>query len=72
MNMHITVRCTEQAVYMVIIIKCHRDMLVVAKCRLCNWFAVKLFKVVVRHMGTVHAHDPSVHVSCAAGGCPQT
>ena len=42
------------------------------RCPLCSWFAAKSFKVIVRHIGAVHAHDPAFYVSCAASGCPRT
>lgn len=44
----------------------------VSKCPLCNSFAAKSFKGVLRHMGTVHAHDPAFFVRCAAGNCHRT
>ena len=43
-----------------------------AKCPLCSWFTAKSFKVIVRHVGAVHAHDPAFYISCAASGCPRT
>ena len=42
------------------------------RCPLCSWFAAKSFKVIVRHIGAVHAHSPAFYISCAASGCPRT
>ena len=43
----------------------------VAKCPLCSSFAAKSFKGVLRHLGTVHAHDPTFTVRCSVGDCPR-
>ena len=44
----------------------------VSKCTLCGWFAAKSLKGVLRHMGTVHAHEAGFYVRCDVHGCPRT
>ena len=44
----------------------------VFKCSLCSSFASTTYKGVLRHLGTVHAHDAGFHVMCASPDCPQT
>lgn len=46
-------------------------MSLVSKCPLCSSFAAKSFKGVLRHIGTVHAHDPTFTVRCSVGDCPR-
>ena len=41
-------------------------------CPICYRFASFRFKVVLRHLGQVHAHQPNFHVSCGISGCPRT
>ena len=42
------------------------------KCSLCSWFASKNLKGVLRHMGTVHAHEAGFFTRCDVQGCPRT
>ena len=44
-------------------------MSMVSKCPLCSWFAAK---TLMRHMGTVHAPDPTFFIRCGVGDCPRT
>ena len=38
-------------------------------CWICYRFAAPSLKAVVRHMATVHAHDPRFHICCGIEGC---
>lgn len=46
-------------------------MSLVSKCPLCSSFAAKSFNGVLRHIGAVHAHDPTFTVRCSVGDCPR-
>lgn len=41
-------------------------------CPLCQSFAVRGLKGVLRHVGAVHAHEANFHIVCGVGGCPCT
>jgi hypothetical protein len=41
-------------------------------CPLCTTFAGKNLKVIVRHVGSVHAHDSNFRVCCGVDGCHRT
>ena len=42
------------------------------QCPLCHFFASKNLKGVVRHIGAVHSHEASFHITCGIVGCPRT
>ena len=42
------------------------------KCWLCSSFVATTLKAVIRHIGAVHAHDPSFYVQCGIQSCVQT
>lgn len=44
----------------------------VLHCPLCRSFAATTYKGVLRHLGTVHAHEARFHVQCDFPGCPRT
>ena len=41
-------------------------------CSHCNRFSAKKIDRVLRHVGSVHAHDPGFHMVCGVDGCPRT
>lgn len=41
-------------------------------CPLCHFFASASLKGVVRHVGSVHAHDAFFQITCGISGCPRT
>ena len=41
-------------------------------CPLCSTFAAKDLKGVLRHMGTIHAHEAGFYVRCQVKDCPYT
>lgn len=41
-------------------------------CSICNKFGGNSFSAVLRHMGEIHRHDPSLHIRCGVDRCPQT
>ena len=44
----------------------------VVVCPLCSSFVAKDLKGVLRHMGTVHAHEAGFYVRCYVQECPAT
>lgn len=42
------------------------------RCPLCHCFAAPGPKGILRHMGTIHAHDSNFHVICGLQGCPRS
>ena len=38
-------------------------------CFLCSYFAGNSFSDVVRHIGSVHSHDPDFNITCGLDGC---
>ena len=41
-------------------------------CTICQRFAYPNLQGVMRHIGSVHAHEPYFKVTCGIGGCPRT
>ena len=41
-------------------------------CTICQRFASPTLKRVMRHIGSVHSHEPYFKVTCGIGGCPRT
>lgn len=41
-------------------------------CPLCEFFAYRTLKGVVRHIGAVHSYEASFHITCGVSGCPRT
>lgn len=41
-------------------------------CPLCNNFGGNSYSAVLRHIGEIHRHDPSLHIECGIEQCPQT
>ena len=41
------------------------------KCSICSFFASTTYKGVLRHLGTVNAHNAGFHVVCASPDCLQ-
>lgn len=44
----------------------------VFKCPLCSRFAGCSLKVIIRHLGIVHASEAGFHIKCAKEDCPRT
>lgn len=44
----------------------------VYRCPLCSRFAGCSLKVIIGHLGIVHAHEAGFHVQCAKEGCPRS
>ena len=44
----------------------------VYRCQLCNSFAGKSLKALIRHLGLVHAHEAGFYVRCNVQDCPRT
>lgn len=38
-------------------------------CSLCHTFSAKSMSTVLRHIGSVHAHEPNFHIVCGVNGC---
>ena len=38
-------------------------------CSLCHTFSAKSMSTVLRHIGSVHAHEPNFHTVCGVNGC---
>ena len=41
-------------------------------CTICHKFASPTLKCVMRHIGSVHSHEPYFKVTCGISGCPRT
>lgn len=41
-------------------------------CSMCYHFAAPNMTAVLRHIGTVHSHQPSFRIVCGINGCPRT
>lgn len=41
-------------------------------CTICRRFAYPNLQGVIRHIGSVHSHEPDFKVTCGIGGCPRT
>lgn len=42
------------------------------RCPLCQFFAAPGPKGVLRHIGSVHAHECNFHITCGVQGCPRS
>ena len=42
------------------------------RCPLCSFFAAPGPKGVLRHIGSIHAHEHSFHITCGVQGCPRS
>ena len=56
-------------------LKCAGDLTIVmsnlVQCFFCQSFKGTTFAAVVRHIGSVHSHDPGFSISCGIKDCPR-